>query len=63
MRKHRKSRPGTENGFARLTDDAIREIRARYAAGHFQSELAKDFNTCQTNISWIVRRKAWAHVQ
>lgn len=63
MRKHRKARPGTDNGFARLNDDTIREIRALYAAGHFQSELARDFNTCPTNISLIVRRKAWAHVQ
>lgn len=63
MRKHRKSRPGTDNGFARLNDNTIREIRTLYAAGHFQSELARDFNTCPTNISLIVRRKAWAHVQ
>lgn len=53
---------GSRNGAARLDEDAVREIRRLYAAGHRQVDLAKQFGTPQPNISKIVRREAWTHL-
>jgi hypothetical protein len=45
---------------SRLTTEAVREIRRLQSQGVRQFTLAKRFSTTQTNISAIVRRKAWA---
>lgn len=54
---------GVQNAAARLSGDEVREIRRLYAAGATQVALAERFGTPQTNISRIVRRLAWAHVE
>lgn len=55
---------GETNGWAKLTADQVREIRALYATGEWrQVDLAKRFGTPQPNISAILRRKAWAHIE
>ena len=48
---------------AKLTDDAIRSIRIRYTAGERQVTLAAAFGVHQTQISNIVRRKSWQHIE
>ncbi len=53
---------GAEHHNASLNEEAVREIRRLYASGERQVDLAKRFETPQTNISAIVRRKAWAHI-
>lgn len=54
---------GAKHGNAILVDDDIREMRRLYATGEYrQVDLAGIFGTDQTNVSLIVRRKAWAHV-
>lgn len=53
---------GVSHHNARLTADEVKDIRRLYAAGIKQVTLAERFNTPQTNVSSIVRRKAWAHV-
>src|SRR5262249_43796846 len=46
-----------------FTDDDIRTIRARYAAGGVsQGQLAKEYDTGQTQISAIVRRQSYREV-
>jgi hypothetical protein len=46
-----------------LTDDAVRSIRERYAAGGVsQYALAQEYGVTQTNISHVIRRKSWKHV-
>lgn len=47
---------------AKLTDDQVREIRARHAAGQSQPVIAKAFGISRSNVSCIVRRKTWSHV-
>jgi hypothetical protein len=43
------------------TVQAIRSIHAGpWAAASVQRNLAKRFNTCQSNNSYIVRRHTWA---
>lgn len=53
---------GAEVKGAKLTDERVREIRLLACSGMSQSELARRFGVCQTNISRILKRKAWAHV-
>ncbi len=48
---------------ARLTEDQVREIRARYAAGGVkQSDLARAYNVSRGSIGPIVRGETWRHV-
>lgn len=55
--------PGEANGFARLTENQIAEIRRRYAAGGVrQVDLAKEFGVGQSHVSRIVRAESWAHL-
>lgn len=53
---------GEGNGHAKLTDTAVRGIRAEYAAGAKQVALARRYGVHQTLISLVVRRKVWFHV-
>lgn len=53
---------GTAHGNARLTDDGVRTIRRRRAAGERLGRIAADFGITATTVSLIARRKAWKHV-
>lgn len=53
---------GKEQGTAKLDDEGVLAIRAKYAAGVRQVDLAAEFGIDQTTVSKIVLRKAWAHV-
>jgi hypothetical protein len=47
-----------------LTDNAIRTIRARYAAGGVtQDTLAQEHGVTRSNISVIIARKTWRHIE
>lgn len=54
---------GSDAPNAKLTDAQVREIRRRHAAGVSQWELAKEFQTMQTNIEHIVNGKTWKVVR
>lgn len=56
-------RRGTNNAAARLTDDTVRSIRARYAGGETQTALATAFGVSQPLVSQIIRRKIWTHLE
>lgn len=48
---------------AKLTDDAVREVRDKYASGgYLQRELAQEYGVAQGIISAVIRRAAWKHV-
>lgn len=53
---------GSRNGQARLTEQQVREIRARAAAGEQQKVLAREFGVAPITVSNIVRLKSWRHV-
>ncbi|WP_328903323.1 endonuclease domain-containing protein [Streptomyces sp. NBC_00441] len=56
-------RAKTKSGTARLDEDTVREIRARYAAGgETQRSLATEYGISQNAVSLVVRRKTWCHV-
>lgn len=63
--RHRKgrdahvSRPGMSNHRARLTDDAVRQIRAENRPLKF---IAKDHGVSTALVSLIRSRKRWTHI-
>lgn len=55
---------GEQQPFAKLTDDAVREIRRVYATGRFiQRQLAERYGVNQTQISNVVLGRTWKHVE
>lgn len=61
-RRVAKGAPGERNHNARLTEDDVRAIRSRRAAGETCRSLAADFGVSPPLISYIVSRKSWSHV-
>lgn len=54
---------GEDNGYAKLDEVRVCEIRKRYAAGGItQRELADEFDVAVMTINAVVLRKNWAHV-
>lgn len=53
---------GERSGHAKLTREAVSDIRARVAAGESHRVLAREYCVTFQNISMVVRRKTWAHV-
>lgn len=48
---------------AKLTEDSVKEIRGLYSSNQLNTyELADLFGISEMQISRVVRRKAWAHV-
>jgi hypothetical protein len=67
-RHHTRRDPGTRrrgeaNGAARLTEEQVLTIRARYSEGATQVALAQEFNVSQPLVSQIIRRVAWSHIE
>jgi hypothetical protein len=56
---------GEKNPSSSLTDDDIRFIREKYKPrdkNYSMNKLAKLFNTTQSNIDNILKRKTWKHI-
>lgn len=61
---HRGPARGAVNSQTKLTEQAVRDIRALYAAGGIsQQAIADRFGIHQTIVSDIVRREIWKHVE
>jgi len=58
-----KLRSGEKSNFAKLTEDDIRTIRKRCSNGEYQFVVAADYDITQSNVSCIVRRISWNHVE
>jgi len=57
-------RRGEGHGNARLTENDVKEIRSLYASRTMsQSELGRLFGVTQVQISSIVRRESWRHIE
>ena len=56
--------PGMKCGRRKLTDDDVRDIRARYATGTIsQRSLASEYGVTQPNIGRIVREETWKGIK
>ena len=59
---------GTANTNCKLTEDQVREIRARFAANgnHWprgeRKRVIAQYNVTDTHIRWITSRKSWTHI-
>lgn len=53
---------GEAHGCAKLTEEKVRDIRSRAAAGETQLAIGRSFGVHQATVSLIVLRKKWAHV-
>lgn len=54
---------GSRHGAAKLNESQVVTIRARYAAGGIlQRELADEYGVTNKDISLIVLRKRWSHI-
>lgn len=58
---HRRAR-GERQGSARLTAEAVRDMRDRVAGGELRSDLAKAYGVSWTTVDKAVKRLRWAHV-
>src|SRR5690625_4691 len=47
----------------RLQESDVREIRRRRDSGETLAKIAEDYNTSETNIMLIAKRKTWKHVK
>ncbi|MFB7114086.1 HNH endonuclease [Streptomyces sp. NPDC056291] len=59
---HGTRRRGEQAPGAKLTADAVREIRRQAADGAAHADIAARFDVTESNVSHIVRRKSWRHV-
>lgn len=53
---------GEAHGMAKLTDDAVRDIRQRVEAGEVQRRLAEEYGVSPSTINLIVKGRHWTHV-
>jgi hypothetical protein len=53
---------GTRVATAKLTEEIVRECRARVAAGESKADLAREFGVSKTAIIFAVRGDTWRHV-
>lgn len=53
---------GTRNQ-AKITESDVREIRDLYSKGVSYKQIAARYNMTDANVSMIVRRKTWKHVE
>jgi hypothetical protein len=59
-----RARRGESCGTAKLSESQVAEIRAKYAAGgRSQRSLAAEYGVHQTQISHVVTRKQWVHME
>lgn len=60
---HGKTARGETHGNAKLTAEDVHEIRAAAARGELQREIGDRFGLQQPQVSAIVLRQAWGHVE
>jgi len=53
---------GERQGSARLTEDAVRDIRRLAAEGVSAAQIARDFGRGRTTVEHVIKRRTWAHV-
>lgn len=59
-----KRRRGEENRRSLLTEETVREIRAKYAAGgHSAASLGRKFGVSTSTIQFVVNGTTWKHVK
>lgn len=61
--KHGTNKPGEESPLAKLTEQDVKRIRHYYRNKIYSArELAKKFNTHESNVYYILAGKTWKHI-
>jgi hypothetical protein len=58
-----RSARGASRRHTRLTEDGVRAIRSRVAAGERRAELATEFGVSVAAVDMVVTRKRWAYLE
>lgn len=53
---------GVRHHLAKLTEEKVRDIRRRAAAGETPAALAREFDVTDSTLSRVVLRKTWKHI-
>ena len=62
-RTKRSDRPrGSAHGLAKLTEDGVRSIKSRLAAGDTSASIARDYGVTPSTIGSIKLGRCWVHV-
>ena len=59
----KKSRKGSTNGKAKLTEEQVEQIRERLKNNEKRSDLQKEYGVSKTLIQLIATNKVWNHVE
>lgn len=65
LKKLSEAKQGEKSRTAKLTEDQVREIRARYVPGKRgtgSKALAKEYGVHYRTIEQILRRETWKHI-
>ncbi len=54
---------GEHSGAAKLTDQAVKDIRRRSSSGERKCDLAVEFGVSKATVTLVTQRRAWAHVE
>lgn len=55
---------GEKNGFRKLTDAQVIEIREKYVKGRItQKEIAAEYGVTYSTVSLVVNNKSWKHIK
>lgn len=54
---------GERHGMAKLTDEQVRSILNRLAAGERRAALMEEFDVCEAVIRHIATGKSWKHIE
>lgn len=53
---------GSNHGRAKLTEDGVRDLRRRYAAGESATVLATEYGIARVRVARIAAGREWSHV-
>jgi hypothetical protein len=62
VRNRYKSYPGQSHPNAKFTDDDVRAIRARFAAGETNRQIAADYAVTYQAVAHVTSGRAWRHL-
>lgn len=61
--RHRPGSGNRDGGSTTLTEDDVREIRRRRAAGEKGVDIAREFGVSTVHVSAIYHHRRWSHVR
>ena len=59
---HGTNNAGETHGASKLNDEAVREIRSRFAVGEAKASIARSFGVSESNVRKVLSGKSWGHV-